>query len=124
MFNENRLFGDRLKEVLEAKGVSGYKLAKITGIPQNTINDVKKGKSKSPALDFVIKVAKALNMTVSELIGETEEKYTSKVKRLADIAMNLSNANVDILIDMANALVLKDKAYNEVTATRRILKNA
>ncbi len=99
------MFNKRLQEVLTLKGITHYRLSKLTKIPSTTVSDIKIGKIKNPSLDVVIKIANGLNMSVSELIGEKEEKYTSEVKELADIALNLSPEHLKLLTLNARAFL-------------------
>jgi transcriptional regulator with XRE-family HTH domain len=51
------------------RGLSAYAVSKITGIPQSTFSDWKKGKS-SPKLDKLMKIADCLGVTLDEFIKE------------------------------------------------------
>ena len=62
------------RSLLESKKISGYKLAKLTGIPQPTISMWVSGHNnfRNSTMDNSIKVAKALRMTVEQLNEELE----------------------------------------------------
>lgn len=62
------------RSLLESKKISGYKLAKLTGIPQPTISMWVSGHNnfRNSTMDNSIKVAKALGMTVEQLNEELE----------------------------------------------------
>ena len=62
----NKLINERLKEL----NMSKYKLAKLTGIFEQTIYYILKGDSKNPRLDHVIKIAMVLDIDLNELKGE------------------------------------------------------
>lgn len=65
--------GNEIKKMRERKGISQYKLAKMSGVSQPTISAIEgEDQTRSPSIDTVIKIAKALSCTVSELTGETE----------------------------------------------------
>lgn len=55
--------------LLSKKGLTPYAVSKVTGIPQSTFSDWKKGKS-SPKLDKLIKIADFLEVPLEELIKE------------------------------------------------------
>lgn len=64
----NKLINERLKEL----DISKYKLAKLTGIFEQTIYSILKGESKNPRLDHVIKIAKVLEIDLNKLKGEQQ----------------------------------------------------
>lgn len=65
MTNEVKKFTRNLKAY--RNGISINELAKITGIPQPTLNRYQQGKSE-PTLTNLVKIAKALEITVNDLI--------------------------------------------------------
>ena len=64
----NKLINERLKEL----DISKYKLAKLTGIFEQTIYSILKGESKNPRLDHVIKIATVLDIDLNRLKGEQQ----------------------------------------------------
>ena len=52
--------------------MSKYKLAKLTGIFEQTIYSILKGESKNPRLDHVIKIATVLDIDLNKLKGEQQ----------------------------------------------------
>ncbi len=59
-----------INELLNEKGMTKYKLAKISGVPQSTIADICSGKTdiKKCSAETLYKLAKALNVTMERLI--------------------------------------------------------
>lgn len=55
--------------IRDARGMTDYEVAKISGIPRSTFSDWKTGRSE-PKLPKLLKVAEALNVTIGDLIGE------------------------------------------------------
>ena len=55
--------------IRDAKGMTDYEVAKISGIPRSMFSDWKTGRSE-PKLPKLLKVAEALNVTIGDLIGE------------------------------------------------------
>jgi len=100
------MFSERLKEILRLKRMTEYRLSKLTGLSKSTINALTNGTSKQPNIETISKIAKAMNMTVSELTGEAEQekptdKWTliiEKVKR-HDISPEKLEKLVDFLIE-------------------------
>ena len=65
-------FGKRLKKLLDAKNMTEYRLSKVTGISKSTINALVHGASKKPNSETLEKIARALEINVSILLGENE----------------------------------------------------
>jgi len=58
-----------LRKLREAKGLSQEKLARLADVANNTIVKIEAGKNQNPTLETLRKVAKALNVSVDELIN-------------------------------------------------------
>ena len=58
-----------LRKLRESKGLSQEKLARLSDVANNTIVKIEAGKNLNPTLDTLKKIAKALTITVDELIG-------------------------------------------------------
>ena len=52
----------------ETKGLSQEKLARMADVANNTIIKIEAGKNQNPTLDTLKKIAKALEVSVDELI--------------------------------------------------------
>ena len=63
------LLNQKLSAILTQKGISKYKLAKLTGMPYTTIYELINGKNKSPSFEAVVKIANALEIQLTELIN-------------------------------------------------------
>lgn len=57
-----------LRKLREAKGLSQEKLARLADVANNTIVKIEAGKNQNPTLDTLKKIAKALEVSVDELI--------------------------------------------------------
>ena len=57
-----------LKKLRERKGLSQDRLAKLADIANNTIIKIEQGKNINPRLDTLKRVAKALEVSVDDLI--------------------------------------------------------
>jgi DNA-binding helix-turn-helix protein len=60
-------FYNILKERLEEKNMSVYKLSKETGIFQQTLYSLVNGNTSCPRLDHAIKIAKVLDIDLNKL---------------------------------------------------------
>lgn len=58
-----------LKKLREKKGLSQDRLAKLADIANNTIIKIEQGENINPRLDTLKKIAKALEVSVDELIN-------------------------------------------------------
>ena len=58
-----------LKKLRESKGLSQEKLARLSDVANNTIVKIEAGKNQNPTLDTLKKIAKALSVSVDELIN-------------------------------------------------------
>lgn len=68
MSNSQNL-ANNIKKLREAKGISQEKLARLADIANNTLIKMESGENKNPTLDTLKKVAKALVVSVDDLIN-------------------------------------------------------
>lgn len=57
-----------IKRLLKERGMSQLQLADKSGVPQSYISELAAGKKKNPSLEALQKLARALGVTVSELL--------------------------------------------------------
>lgn len=65
-----QLVTENIKSAMESKGMNPASLARAASVNPTGVYDIMSGKSKSPRLDTVIKLAKALNLPVINLFYE------------------------------------------------------
>ena len=58
-----------LRKLRKAKGLSQEKLARLADVANNTIIKIEAGKNQNPTLDTLKKIAKALDVSVDDLIN-------------------------------------------------------
>ena len=58
-----------LRKLREAKKLSQERLARLANVANNTIVKIEAGKNKNPTLTTLKKIAKALEVSVDELIN-------------------------------------------------------
>ena len=69
----------KIKETMNERGVTSAWLAEQVGISKVAVSNIVTGKS-SPSLDNILKIADALNVSITELIGEVViEFYEEKI---------------------------------------------
>ena len=59
---------ENLKKLREKRGLSQDRLAKLADVANNTIIKIEQGENINPTLDTLKKVAKALEVSVDDLI--------------------------------------------------------
>jgi transcriptional regulator with XRE-family HTH domain len=62
------MLSKRLRELRNKKGLSQEKLARIADVSYNTIVKIESGESKHPTIQTMAGIAKALGISVDELI--------------------------------------------------------
>ena len=65
----NQNLSNNIKRLREAKGLSQEKLARLADVANNTLIKMESGENKNPTLETLKKVAKALEVSVDNLIG-------------------------------------------------------
>lgn len=64
----NQNLSNNIKRLREAKGLSQEKLARLADVANNTLIKMESGENKNPTLETLKKVAKALGVSVDDLI--------------------------------------------------------
>lgn len=62
--------GERLLRIKEERGISYRKIADAAGTGETAVRDIVVGRSASPKLSTLVKIADALGVGVTELVGE------------------------------------------------------
>lgn len=63
-----------VKNMRISKKMTQQALSAASGVPQSLIADIETGKRKNPTINTAMKLAKALNCTVEELVQEDGPK--------------------------------------------------
>jgi len=66
--SNNQNLANNIKKRRETKGLSQEKLARLANVANNTLVKMELGKNQNPTLDTLKKVAKALDVSVDDLI--------------------------------------------------------
>ncbi len=66
--SNNQNLANNIKKLREAKGLSQEKLARLADVANNTLIKMESGENQNPTLDTLKKVAKALDVSVDDLI--------------------------------------------------------
>lgn len=62
------MIGKNIKRLRRRRKLSQEKLARLTDISLNTLTKIESGFTKKPSIETVIKLAKALNISIDELV--------------------------------------------------------
>jgi len=68
MSNQKYTLAENLRKLREKKGLSQDRLAKLADVANNTIIKIEQGENKNPTLETLKKIAKALEVSIDELI--------------------------------------------------------
>lgn len=74
-------YSKRLTDIRESKGMSQYKLSKLSGIPQATISRWE-SITFNPTLEMFNKLCQALNISVPEFFSDTESETKDRFDAL------------------------------------------
>lgn len=81
-------FGEKMKSVREAKGISGNQLSKMLNIAQRNYSNYEKGNTEPP-LAIVVKIAQLLNVSTDYLLGLSDAAQN----RVVQSTVNGHNVN-------------------------------
>jgi len=69
------MLGENIRKLRKKKGMSQEKLARLADISLNTLTKIESGFAKKPTIQTVQKLAKALEISIDDLVkGEKAEK--------------------------------------------------
>jgi len=100
--------GKNIVKIRKLRGLKAKQLAELVGIDQSYLSQIENEK-RSPSLEVIQKIAKALGTTVSELLGETPQQLSDDIQRLVDASKNLSSRQIDAVINVVKEM---DGSYN------------
>jgi transcriptional regulator with XRE-family HTH domain len=64
-------------QMLQQRGITPYRVHKETGVAQSTLSDWKT-KGTTPSVESLMKIARYLDVTVDELVGQENKKPVTK----------------------------------------------
>lgn len=95
--------GRNIAKFRSIRDIKSKELADLAGVRQSYISAIENGR-KIPTLSVLQKIAKALDTTVSELLGETSSELSEDMVRLVDTAKDLNKEQVDAIISVVKEL--------------------
>jgi transcriptional regulator with XRE-family HTH domain len=75
-----KLFGATLRRIRTERGLTQEQTAELTGISTNFVSELERG-LKAPGLVVIVRLSKALNVSVHELLADFSESNLKSVKR-------------------------------------------
>jgi transcriptional regulator with XRE-family HTH domain len=63
----------RLEEIRKSKGFSRYKLSKLAGVKESTLQNIENSNNPNPTFTTMCKIADALGITLDELRRKQNE---------------------------------------------------
>ena len=105
------LFADGMKARRQQLGMTQKELCDRSSVPQSTISAIERG-SRKPTEDTMVMIAKGLNCTVSDLLGENKPaEYISGLdQNIIDIMVSLPPEDHQRMRDFAAGLIAARKA--------------
>lgn len=100
-------FSDGVKEELNYQGMQVKQLAAKTGISKNTLDKYLSGQKVQPRVENAVKIAKALGVSVEELIEDNTNvsKYQfPEYKTIIDQYISLNDFNKRTVRDLLKSL--------------------
>lgn len=64
------MIGPNIKKIRQQKKLSQEKLARLTDISLNTLTKIESGFTKRPSIQTIYKIAKALDVTIENLMHQ------------------------------------------------------
>ena len=112
MSKRHTTLGSRLRELRQQSKLSSKDVADAIGITQSHLCAIERGESPNPRFQVLQALANYFGLSISELVGENDEKLSIKARELLYWFDNrLSERDQELLHSMANQM----QRQNEVT---------
>lgn len=98
--------GKNIKNIRKSNKLSTQELADIVGVSRSQISKIETN-SSNPSIDVLMKIAHALNCTVSEIIGESQFLIPPEIKSLIGASNFLSPNEIDLLTNFLKSIKSK-----------------
>lgn len=107
-------FGNKLSELLKENDITQRELAKKVGLSEQCICRYING-NRVPKATSVVEIAKALNVDIDYLIGNSHEPTVKDLIRALSIKSNDMSLSVSECLDYHRAKLLVEKIYREMS---------
>ena len=95
--------GKNIKNLRKEKNMSSQELANIVGISRSQISKIETN-SSNPSIDVLIKIARALDCTVSVIIGESQLLIPPEIKSLIEASDFLTPNEINMLTNFLKSI--------------------
>lgn len=112
------MLGERLRNLLAVRGMSKDELADLCDLPLETIRNIYYGKTPDPKVSTVMKISKALNITVNCLMGECS--HTSQERALLQLFRSCGNHGKSVILFSAKSEALMAKEERDSPGRHKI----
>lgn len=72
MVNTNTKLSNNIRQKLSTKNISASELERRAGLKQSTLQNILYGRSRNPSIDTIKSIARELNCSIEELIGDLD----------------------------------------------------
>lgn len=66
------MFGENIKSIRESKGIGVNELSRLSGVNASYISALERNEKKNPSIEILTKLANALEITLEDIIKNTE----------------------------------------------------
>lgn len=98
------VFGSRLKEIREIRGLTQTELSKKINIPSTSISHLESG-SRKPSFDNLRKISKFFEIPTDYLIGNTESREIGAPDVLYRNIQNLNEKDREVLRSVVDSMI-------------------
>lgn len=112
------MLGTRLREILAVRGISKDELADMCDLPVETIRNIYYGKTPDPKISTIMKISKALNITVNCLMGECS--HSSEERALLQFFRSCGNHGKSVIMLSAKYEALMAKEEREASGKHSV----
>lgn len=102
------LVARNIEALMEQKGLDASKLTRRSGLNPTGIYDILKGKSRSPKIETIGKIAKGLGVPISIIFSDNPSERA--VDELSAVFDQLSDEKRDLLLQAAKAWIPESAA--------------
>lgn len=112
-------FGQRLFSTRKARGFSQAELGEMVGLSKRMVSFYE-GDTQGPPVDIVVKIAKALNVTTSYLLGESpmktiKDEMTPSIRKHVDTLQKLPQKDQKAVMRMIEGLAVQNGVNTKVS---------
>ena len=106
--------GERIERLMEEKRLTQPELSARTGISVSYLNRIIRGEVLNPTVDFALRIADALGVTVSELLGQGTRRWHAGA--LASPPLSQSNLAPETIGEKIDEILEEEELNGEELA--------